>query len=136
MIFLRISMMFAKSPRMIRSIYNVTFVSNFTQPFIYRIPKACIMRHMKSIWNRNSNFLNHHNLRLKLTEFLEFLDKPTMGEPFPRNSSANMLLNLDTKGTSNSYKKLLTSKECILEDTCGEWLHKACMALDTQNVPM
>ena len=42
-------------------------------------------------YNINMQFLEHHSLKLKQKEFLEFQDKPESTEPFPRNSSVNIL---------------------------------------------
>ena len=76
------------------------------------------------------NFLEYHSLFLKLSEVLEVLEKPIIADILPRNSSTNLLINLDTKGASNLHRKLLTSKECILEEICDEWLNEACVTLD------
>ena len=50
------------------------------------------------------NFLEHHSFRLKLKEFLEFQDKPETTEPYLRNCSFNILLDMDKKEVSNLHK--------------------------------
>ena len=70
----------------------------------------------------------NRSLFLWLSEFLKVLEKPIIPDILLRNSSINLLINLDIKGASDLYKKLLTSKECILEEICDK-----CVVQDARN---
>ena len=51
--------------------------------------------------NINMSFLDHHSLKLKLKDFLEFQDKPltlTLNPKLHRNSSIYIQLNIDIRG--------------------------------------
>ena len=72
------------------------------------------LEEINALYNVNKYFLDYYSL--KINDHIEFLEKPQ--DALPRNSSLNFLPNLDQKGVSNSYKKLLASKGNILVEVC------------------
>ena len=89
---------------------------------------------INSLYNISMDFLDHHSLRLKINDHIQFHEKPLSSEALLRNSSLNLLLKLDQKRVCNLHKMLLVSKKNILEEICDEWRDKCGLVLETQNV--
>ena len=65
-----------------------------------------------------TNFLDYHNLKIKIRELLEWQNRPEHSEPHPRNRPLNVLLNIDSKWVANLYRNIKKGREKIAMNTC------------------
>ena len=82
------------------------------------------LEEINEFYNINMKFREYHGLKIKINAYLELQYKSDFIEPYPRNSSMNVLLNIDSKGVSNLYKKLHCSNENLLFELCDKWEEK------------
>ena len=68
-----------------------------------------------------TNFLEYNNICFKIKKFLEWKDVPLRFETLPRNSTLNMLVNLNTKGCSRLYSKIKGSNAHVLDSIVEKW---------------
>ena len=80
------------------------------------------------------NFLSYHSLKLKLTAFHEFEDMPAYRDFLPMNNPMNILLNNDSKGGSNLYRKLLGQNGNVLFEMSEKWEDKAGIELNSHDI--
>ena len=81
-----------------------------------------------------TNFLEYHGICLKIKKFLEFKDVPLRFETLPRNSTLNMLVNLNTKGCSRLYSKVKNSDTHILDTLVDKWAENSDVVTDTISI--
>ena len=62
-----------------------------------------------------TNFLEYNGICFKIKKILEWKDVPLRFETLPRNSTLNMLVNLNTKGCSRLYSKVKNSDTHVLD---------------------
>ena len=68
-----------------------------------------------------TNFLEYNNICFKIKKFLEWKEVPLRFETLPRNSTLNMLVNLNTKGCSRLYSKIKGSNTHVLDSIVEKW---------------
>ena len=68
-----------------------------------------------------TNFLEYNNICFKIKKFLEWKEVPLQFETLPRNSTLNMLVNLNKKGCSRLYSKIKDSNVDILDSIVDKW---------------
>ena len=68
-----------------------------------------------------TNFLEYNNICFKIKKFLEWKEVPLQFETLPRNSTLNMLVNLNKKGCSRLYSKIKGSNSYILDSIVDKW---------------
>ena len=61
---------------------------------------------LEAIYNIKVYFIDYFNISKKITDYLYWRKRASYAEPYPKNSSVNIILNIDKKGCSNLYKKL------------------------------
>ena len=81
-----------------------------------------------------TNFLEYHGICLKIKKFLEFKDVPLRFKTLPRNSTLNMLVNLNTKGCSRLYSKVKNSDTHILDTLVEKWAENSDVVTDAISV--
>ena len=62
-----------------------------------------------------TNFLEYNSICFKIRKFLEWRDIPLYCETLPRNSTINILVNLNLKGCSRLYSKIKDSNDHVLK---------------------
>ena len=72
-------------------------------------------------YNVTTNFLEYHQVTMKIKKFLEWKDVPLCTEEAPRNSSLNIFLNQNKKGVSRIYSQMKQSNDHILETASQKW---------------
>ena len=92
------------------------------------------LEEINEFYNINMKFREYHGLKIKINAYLELQYKSDFIEPYPRNSSMNVLLNIDSKGVSNLYKKLHCSNENLLFEICDKWEEKTGLILESHDV--
>ena len=78
-----------------------------------------------------TNFLEYNNICFKIKKNLEWKEVPLRFETLPRNSTLNMLVNLNTKGCSRLYSKIKGSNSNILDSIVEKW-----SAIDTDSLSL
>ena len=81
-----------------------------------------------------TNFLEYNGICFKIKKILEFKEVPLRFETLPRNSTLNMLVNLNTKGCSRLYSKVKNSDTHILDTLVEKWAENTDIVTDAISV--
>ena len=84
-------------------------------------------------YNVTTNFLEYHQITIKIKKFLEWKDVPLHTEEFPRNSSLNIFLNQTKKGVSRIYSQMKQFNVHILEGVSNKWFLTAELSIDSSD---
>ena len=77
------------------------------------------------------NFIDYHNIKATINDYLSWKEKPLQLESFPKNSALNKLINLDNKGCSKLYKLLKGANTHIIDNISNTWENKCEIHLAT-----
>ena len=77
------------------------------------------------------NFIDYHNIKATINDYLSWKEKPIQLESFPKNSALNKLRNIDTKGCSKLYKLLKGTNTHIIDNISDIWENKCEIHLAT-----
>ena len=84
-------------------------------------------------YNVTTNFLEYHQVKMKIKKFLEWKDVPLHIEESPRNSSLNIFLNQTKKGVSRMYSQMKQFNVHILEGASNKWFSTAELSIDSSD---
>ena len=86
---------------------------------------------LRETYSIKINFIDYHNFKSTITDYLSWKEKSTKQESFPKNSALNKLLNIDTKGCSKLYKLLKGTNTHIIDNISDIWEQKCEIHLAT-----
>ena len=83
-----------------------------------------VLEEFENTYYVKTNFLEYGEVCRKVSDFLIWKDKPDYNPAAPYNCMLNIVLSIDTKEVSNTYKLLLGRNRSIIEKTCDNWNEK------------
>ena len=81
-----------------------------------------------------TNFLEYSRIVFKIKKFLEWRDIALFCETLPRNSTINILVNLNAKGCSRLYSKIKDSNDQVLDNIATKWHNKTNIELESYSL--
>ena len=81
-----------------------------------------------------TNFLEYSRIVFRIKKFLEWRDIPLFCETLPRNSTINILVNLDVKGCSRLYSKIKDSNDQVLHNIATKWHDKTNIEIESYSL--
>ena len=99
---------------------------------VMKVPLS--MEEFTTKYGVKTNFLEYNKIVLRIKKFLEWMDKPLYCETLPRNSTINILVNLNKKGCSRLYSKIKDSNDHILHNIATKWYDKTNLLIDSHSL--
>ena len=84
---------------------------------------------LETIYSIELNFIDYHNFKETINEYLFWKETSIFSEPYPKSSALNILLNSDNKGCSRLYKLLKGSNTHIIDNIANTWENKCQIQL-------
>ena len=88
---------------------------------------------LESTYSIKLNFIDYHNIKETINEYLFWKETSVFSEPYPKNSALYILLNLDNKGCS---KLLKGSNSHIIDNIANSWENKCNIQLASFDIPL